>query len=63
MENEEVDGLTFEQWIAKVDELFLAKFYISYLDFPDWNYYDNWADGVTPEECFADYVEEQGYED
>ncbi len=56
-----VNGFTFDQWIAEVDSLFRNQFWMSYVDFPDWCYYDDFVDGMTPKETFEAYREEMGY--
>lgn len=54
------DGQTFAEWLAVIDELIADQCGMSHLDFADAPYYDNWADGVTPDEMLsviADYDE------
>ena len=48
----------FREFMRKVDNLFVAAFGMGYENFPDWDYYVAWDDGMTPEETFADWKEE-----
>lgn len=54
------DGETFAEWTAAIDALISDLCGMSHSDFADAPYYDNWADGVTPDEMLsviADYDE------
>lgn len=47
------DGLTFTAWRAAIDQIIGAACGMAADDFADAPYYDNWADGVTPEEMIS----------
>ena len=42
--------MTYEAWVAKIDAILYSKVGLSMADLPDWLSYDNWSDGVSPEE-------------
>lgn len=48
------NGLTFAQWMAKVDRAINARVGLSSADLADACYWDSWADGVTPSDAAAD---------
>lgn len=39
---------TFEEWMKQVDVELLAQCHLASGDLPDWRYYDDYEDGVTP---------------
>lgn len=49
MQNER-NGLTYEQWIAKVDANLESRIGLGHADLADFNSTDAWDDGMTPEE-------------
>lgn len=54
------DGQTFAEWLAAIDALISDACGMGHSDFADAPYFDNWADGVTPDEMLsviADYDE------
>lgn len=58
--DERQDNVKFEQWLGAIDALVADLCGMSHADFADAPYYDNWADGVTPDEMLsviADYDE------
>ena len=58
MEKEEKrNGLTFAEWRAKVNDLFIARLGIGIDDLPDYCYWDCWDCDESPEECCANYAE------
>lgn len=52
------DEIEFSVWMADINDLFLNEFGMEYQDFPDWNYRDCFEDGMTPEEVFEDWKNE-----
>jgi len=46
---------SFETWMAKLDRLFAVKFGLHSSDFPDYNWYDEYHAGCTPEESFVEW--------
>ena len=52
--------MRYDQWIDKVDELFLKKFGLTHSDFEDFLWLDAWADDETPKEAFERFCEEMG---
>ncbi len=51
--------MTFEQWMDKVDDIFIERTGLGYEDWPDQCYYDWFEDEMTPEEAFRDAVENE----
>lgn len=49
MQNER-NGLTYKQWIAKVDANLESRIGLGHEDVADFNSYDAWDDGMTPAE-------------
>jgi len=54
-----INGLTFRQWYNKLDAIVASNYGLSMGDLPDWNSYDSFSSGVTPEEGFEDFKEQQ----
>lgn len=50
--------MTFEDWMKKVDAIFIRKTGLDRDSWPDWCYYDAFEDGCTPEDAFEDAWEE-----
>ena len=42
--------MTYEQWVAKVDQVLTSRIGISMDDLPDWLSRDAFEDGLSPEE-------------
>ena len=57
MTNDTRNGLTFKQWLAKIDEILIRKIGVSHADLSDFNSYDAWDSEMSPsegaEECMA----------
>ena len=53
------DGLTFDQWQLRVDNMLLGMCGLTADDLADYPSYDLWADGVSPKEaamiCLEDW--------
>ena len=45
----------FEAWLETVDRLMLNLIGMNTADVEDWNWFDRFADGVTPNEALADW--------
>jgi hypothetical protein len=58
-DEEKINGLTFQQWKAKVDAIVSSNYGLSMDDFADWNSYDSFESGVSPKEGFEDFKEQQ----
>lgn len=43
-------GETFEQWLAKVDKVLVARIGFDHMDLEDFLSFDAWDDGMTAEE-------------
>jgi hypothetical protein len=52
--------LTFEQWKQQIDLLFIKQFGADSNEFPDRLWHDDFVDGLTPEEAYEDYLEDEG---
>ena len=52
----------FDKWLKSLDELFIQKLGLGYLDFPDFDWYSYFEDEAIPEEAFNDYCENEGIE-
>jgi len=50
--------MTFEQWMLKVNKLFVEMFGLDSDCFEDWDYYSAYEEGLTPIEAFQYYMEE-----
>lgn len=48
--NETRSGLTFKQWLAKVDAVLEARTGMQHDDLSDFPAYDNWSDEMSPSE-------------
>lgn len=48
----------FAAFMRQIDNLFVKEFGIGYENFPDWDYYSAFDDGITPFEAFEDWKEE-----
>lgn len=55
--SEQVNGLTMEQWLDKVDRIIFDKYGISVHDLADFQIWDLWHDGVSPEEGALEALE------
>ena len=42
--------MTYEAWMAAVNAILLRDYELHTEFLPDWPSYDNWSDGVSPEE-------------
>ena len=42
--------MTYEQWVAKVDQVLASRIGLSMDDLPDWLSRDAFEDGLSPEE-------------
>lgn len=42
--------MTYEQWVAKVDQVLTSRIGLSMDDLPDWLSRDAFEDGLSPEE-------------
>lgn len=47
--------MTFEEFMAEIEGIFQEKIGMSYLDAPDWCYYDDFEDGFTSSETFENW--------
>lgn len=45
-----VNGLTFKEWLAKVDAVLLSRVGMTHTDLSDFESFDSWDSGMTPEE-------------
>lgn len=52
--------MTYEQWMEKVDNLFLTQFGLTHEDFEDFLWHDAWEDGDTPRQAFNRFCDEMG---
>jgi hypothetical protein len=50
--------MTFETFMAEIEAIFQREIGMSYLDMPDWCYYDSFEDGLTPQETYEDWAAE-----
>jgi hypothetical protein len=52
------DGLTFDEWCEKANTYLMNTVGISTLEIADWDWYNGWLDGMSPEgaaeQAFAD---------
>jgi hypothetical protein len=48
--NETRNGLTFSNWLDKVDRILIQKIGLTQQDLDDFNSYDAWDSEMTPEE-------------
>ena len=51
-------SLTFEQWLEKLDKIFIRKTGLSYQDFEDYHWMGCFEDEMTPNEAFKEFMEE-----
>jgi len=57
-----IDGVTFDTWLAKVDQILLrATEAFTSGDLADQPYWNWWNDGVSPREAALDALEDNGY--
>lgn len=56
--SEDLQSMTFEQWIAQVDKIIVNKFGVSYQDLPDWTWMDAFEDNMSPKDAAETFVEE-----
>lgn len=47
--------MALEEFMTALDQLFLETFGLGYEDFPDYLWYDCWANGMTPTQAFDDF--------
>ena len=47
---DKINGLTYKQWIARVDANLESRIGLGHEDVADFNSYDAWSDGMTPED-------------
>lgn len=59
-EQRNCDGLTFKQWLAKVDAILIETIGVSNDDLADWPAWDSWDSGETPEDGATYAIEEDG---
>lgn len=52
----------FDRWLKEVDNQFLEEFGLSYLDFPDCDWFSYFEDEMTSRQAFLDYCEDQEIE-
>jgi len=46
-----MNKLSFDQWMQQIDNIFMDKLGLSYMDIADWYYRDAYDDGLTPLEA------------
>ena len=51
------NNLTYEQWITIVDNLIQSKIGLTHLDLSDFNSYDCWSGGASPQEAAQECIE------
>lgn len=56
-----LDGLTYDQWMRKVDAVVRDWAGVSVHDLADFPSFDMWADSVPPEEAAELVLEEEGF--
>lgn len=55
--------MTFDEWMAEVDNLFYHKFMgLSSLDMEDYNWWGLYDDELTPQEAFDEFLEYSNYD-
>lgn len=47
--------MTFEEHMVEVDRIFIKFTGMSYVDWPDWCYADDYEDGLSPLETFENW--------
>lgn len=57
-DNANEDGLTYGEWLARVDEHLLRICGFTHRDLPDTNTYDLWNDSVPPREAAEEILAE-----
>jgi hypothetical protein len=55
------DGMTFEQWKARVNKEVIKIAGLSCDDFADWDYYSAFRDEYTPKQAAREALEEAGF--
>lgn len=50
--------MTLEEWLAKVDEILLARTSLAHDDMEDWSWADAHEDGLTPEQAVEWFLED-----
>jgi hypothetical protein len=55
------EGLTFEEWMAKVDRVIAAHCGLGSGDLADQTYWDWWNDGVSPRDAAEMTLEDEGF--
>jgi len=53
---------TFEVWKEKVNKLIIDETGLSCDDWPDWNYMDDYENGLPPKVTACDLLVEQGFD-
>lgn len=51
--------MDFEDWMTQVNALFQTHYSCHSDDVEDWLWYDSWQAGLSAEEAFEDWEEEQ----
>lgn len=57
----EVNGKTFEEWMARVDAECINISGVSIYDLPDYAFFQAWRDEETPEDVAARVLEYEGF--
>jgi hypothetical protein len=52
--------MTFEQWMQKVNLLFLAEFGVDADEFPDYLWRDEFKNGFTPQQAYDYWCKNEG---
>ena len=55
------NGLTFDQWLSRVNRACVQLSGLSINDLPDFASWDSWASGELPEDAARSVLEDEGF--